>query len=636
MSKTKKLKEPARCCHPTSTILEAYPIFRSTITSTLCAFRTHAIALVVLITCLVALLTPVAPAWGDDPQVTTERITNFSTVIQVEKSGLLRVTENITVIAAGRKIIRGIYRDFPTSYESSTGTKHVTFNVISTKRNGQTTPHSIKTDTAGVRVFIGESTRKLKPGEHTYSLTYVTNFHIRNHWSLDELYWNVTGNGWEFPIDKADATVILPIGTRIFKRAVYTGIKGSKSSHATIRVLSEWKLKFTTTKPLKPSEGLTIALSWQKGIVKEYAPLTAENTQLIAPEIGVAALLLYCFVILYRLRPSKKAGPITPRTMPPDGICPAAARQLRREFGGKEKFISALLSMRAKNYLSIEMKKEDEIWELPTIERYPDADAETLSACEKALADTLFISSERIQINSTNAKTIFRSEKAFLSALKSEIQAKYIQDTGRLLLPALMMALITVVPLCVASLIFLVRLIGLPLAVLNLILLSRKSLVSDWIPRRVLFAFWLTTRIILVPFFLFGVIRFLTLTTWSDVLALLVPLIVAFYWYHLRTPTPRGRTVLDELEGFKLYLMMSPDERAKLKDAPEETPELIDKLAPWAYALNVEQEWKEGFAVAIENALQATNGRKRYYHDSDGHLDPLSLATLIYVSLHSS
>ena len=30
----------------------------------------------------------------------------------------------------------------------------------------------------------------------------------------DELYWNVTGNAWKFPIDVATATVLLPPNVR--------------------------------------------------------------------------------------------------------------------------------------------------------------------------------------------------------------------------------------------------------------------------------------------------------------------------------------------------------------------------------------------------------------------------------------
>ena len=38
---------------------------------------------------------------------------------------------------------------------------------------------------------------------------------------FDELYWNVTGNGWEFVIEKVEALVVLPPGADVLKSAAY-------------------------------------------------------------------------------------------------------------------------------------------------------------------------------------------------------------------------------------------------------------------------------------------------------------------------------------------------------------------------------------------------------------------------------
>ena len=57
---------------------------------------------------------------------------------------------------------------------------------------------------------LGDANVGLNPGEHTYSLRYRSDRQIGFFASRDELYWNVTGNGWAFPIDSASATVRLP------------------------------------------------------------------------------------------------------------------------------------------------------------------------------------------------------------------------------------------------------------------------------------------------------------------------------------------------------------------------------------------------------------------------------------------
>ena len=39
-------------------------------------------------------------------------------------------------------------------------------------------------------------------GQHRYEITYRTTRQIGFFAEYDELYWNVTGNGWTFPIER--------------------------------------------------------------------------------------------------------------------------------------------------------------------------------------------------------------------------------------------------------------------------------------------------------------------------------------------------------------------------------------------------------------------------------------------------
>ncbi len=59
---------------------------------------------------------------------------------------------------------------------------------------------------------MGSSETLLEPGRHTFELTYRTDRQIRYFDDHDEFYWNVTGNGWLFPINRASAVVSLPEG----------------------------------------------------------------------------------------------------------------------------------------------------------------------------------------------------------------------------------------------------------------------------------------------------------------------------------------------------------------------------------------------------------------------------------------
>jgi hypothetical protein len=54
----------------------------------------------------------------------------------------------------------------------------------------------------------------LEPGIHEYRISYRTDRQIRSFDTYDELFWNVTGTEWTFPIVRATAQVTLPDSAR--------------------------------------------------------------------------------------------------------------------------------------------------------------------------------------------------------------------------------------------------------------------------------------------------------------------------------------------------------------------------------------------------------------------------------------
>ena len=84
---------------------------------------------------------------------------------------------------------------------------------------------------------------------------------------FDELYWNVTGNGWSFRIDSAKCTVILPKTATALSAKLYTGFQGETKedgTYSTQTIGDSTVIVFKTTRPLLPKQGLTIAASWKK------------------------------------------------------------------------------------------------------------------------------------------------------------------------------------------------------------------------------------------------------------------------------------------------------------------------------------------------------------------------------------
>ena len=199
-----------------------------------------------------------------------ERILSFDSDIIVHENSTLTVRETIRAHSEGDQIRHGIYRDFPSLYQSKYGTRIlVDFRVVEVMRDGRPDGYHTEDRDNGVRVYLGKSDVLLDPGDYTYTLTYETDRQLGFFADHDELYWNVTGNGWIFPIERATAIVRLPGGIPRDKITTegYTGPQGSKEKAYRSSVGLDRSAWFEATALLDAGEGLTIVVGWPKGFV---------------------------------------------------------------------------------------------------------------------------------------------------------------------------------------------------------------------------------------------------------------------------------------------------------------------------------------------------------------------------------
>jgi hypothetical protein len=197
-----------------------------------------------------------------------ERILLYSSDIQVGRDASLDVTETIRIAARGNEFRHGLYRDFPTRHRRPGGAVEVGFEVARVTRNGRSEPWRRERIDGGVRIRIGDADVALTPGTHTYRIRYRTTRQIGSFADRDELYWNVTGNDWAYAIDRAEARVRLPARVRFGSRAFYTGARGSTEANARVTSERSGDISIATTRRLGSGEGLTIAVSWRKGVVR--------------------------------------------------------------------------------------------------------------------------------------------------------------------------------------------------------------------------------------------------------------------------------------------------------------------------------------------------------------------------------
>ena len=89
------------------------------------------------------------------------------------------------------------------------------------------------------------------------------------------------------------------------------------------------------------------------------------------------------------------------------------------------------------------------------------------------------------------------------------------------------------------------------------------------------------------------------------------------FYYLLRAPTVSGRRVLDQLQGFRMYMKTAEEERLKILNPPEKTPELFERYLPYALALDCENEWNAKFTAVLAAAALAGAAAPVWYSGSN-------------------
>ncbi len=164
------------------------------------------------------------------PRVAVERILLFvSDVRGASATAISPSPRRSASQAEGREIRRGILRDFPTTYTAPR--RHARRGrlrgpVGHPRRRAGDLGHRALAN--GVRMRIGSADRMLSAGQHEYVIRYRTTRQIGFFRDYDELYWNATGTGWTFAIDRAEARITLPERVPFTQSAFYTGPQGAQ------------------------------------------------------------------------------------------------------------------------------------------------------------------------------------------------------------------------------------------------------------------------------------------------------------------------------------------------------------------------------------------------------------------------
>ncbi len=497
--------------------------------------------LLVLFAGLVAVTAPLAAQ-------RTFVIEDFHADIAVNVDGSIDVTETIQPRFTGSW--NGIFRTIPITYRTPQG-----FNW------------TLRVDLLGATDGDGEQLRmeseregyylKIKiwvPGANDATRTVVLKYRAQNGLRFfenhDELYWNVTGDEWEVPIESASARITLPDGAEDIRAIAFDGAYGSTAKDAEV-VIAGTQIQLAMPHQLNFHEGLTAVIGWNKGLVRE--PTTTERAVGFVAVNWPLAIPIPVFIGMFMLwrRKGKDPAklPVVVQYEPPEGLTPGEAGTLIDNSADMRDITATLVDLAVHGYIRIEEREESKFFGLLhtdefVFHREAGADRGALAPHEKRVLDGLF-EGHGSEVELSELKNEFYSH---ISGIESGIFDRLI-DKG--------------------------------------FYRARPSKVRG---------IWMIGGVVLGVVIVFGgmvfAARFMLTPVPFLIAAALSGLTVVGFGFFMPARTVLGARTLERVLGFEEFLSRVESERYR---EVELTAEMFESYLPYAMAFGVAEQWAHAF-----------------------------------------
>jgi uncharacterized membrane protein len=508
--------------------------------------RARIIGLLALVFFLAGILTFAQPAAAREYSVK-----DFNEQVTVNADGSIEVTEIIDVRFVGS--YHGIYRTIPVEYDTP---QHLNYSLL-------LEPLSITDDDAHALKY--EQTRQGRylrfkitvPNAENATRTVILRYRILNALRFfedhDELYWNVTGDEWDVPIESASAHIELPSGTSGIRGVAYTGVFGSRAQDARVQ-LDGSKVEIQTNHRLGFHEGLTAVVGWDKGFV--HQPGAGANLLFFLRSNWPLFIAIGAFFIMLWLWWTRGRDPeqdaVTVQYEPPDKLTPGECGTLVDNEAAMRDITATLVDLAVKGYLTIEQKDEEHLLGLSHSKEYifhlkqPAAQWANVRAHEREMLSALFDGGANTDVKMSDLQNHFYTH---LPTIRDRIFDALMTDGYYLHRPDTVRQ----------------AYVGAGFVIGILIFVSGNFLATAT-----------------------GVARL----TWV-IAAIATGAVICIFGWFMPARTLAGARTYARVLGFENFLGRVESDRI---ERLEKTPELFEKFLPYAMALHVEKKWVQAFA----------------------------------------
>ncbi len=472
------------------------------------------------------------------PAHAAETITDFHVDAVLSANRNLSISENINY-DFGDLERHGIYRLIPERYTRDGANFDLHLSIGDAMQDGRFATQEVKRDGELRSIRLGDASTLLT-ADHAYTIDYATTRAI-NDFPAErerELYWNITGNDWLVPIEKAGMRIELPAPPT--KTMCYTGAYGSTEQACDIS-LNGSVVTITARQPLQPGEGLTVAIrlpdtSMRNVTLAEKIWLFFQDNILLFTPILV--LIGMFFVWRKYGRDPKGRGTIIAEYEEPDNLSPCLQAALIEQEVSSKAITATLLDLARRGYAN--MRFEGDPKKVETFYEKGKPIEDTLLPFERELLEGLFATSDSIDLSERH-ESFWKS----LQKAKTEIYRE---------------------------------------------LVARELFASN--PTTIRFLWCALAVLIAVGCYLSAG----AVGGWFVVSGLFSAAIIALFGWQMPRVTKAGAMMLERVQGFKKFLSVTEEARLAFSDAPSKRPEEFARFLPAAVAFGVEKEWAGQFA----------------------------------------
>ncbi|MCC7522423.1 DUF2207 domain-containing protein [Candidatus Uhrbacteria bacterium] len=473
-----------------------------------------------------------------------EAINAFNVSAKLGSDRSLVITETIEY-DFGNSSRRGIFRLIPERYQRSGGAYRLNLQFLGATMDGGSVESSLSHEDGNLRIRLGSEDVYIT-GKHVYTISYRTDRAINDfpEEGVRELYWNVTGNGWEVPIKSASFDLEGP--GEPSDLVCFTGYFGNPEQACEI-VAAGSSIQAAALRALSSGEGLTVAIRFPESVI---SPLSTSDRvwQFIQDNLWLFIPVLV-FAIMYAIwwthgRDPRGRGTVIPHYEEPSALSPMEMSALLDQSISSKAVTAAILDIARRGYAVLVFegdqtggwfKKKGKM----ILKKVKDAD-NGLKKFERTLYNGLFEDGDEVDISERNEGFYAELQRAREQVFEGLKEKKLF-----LRLPASIRTIWMVVAIIVAAFLFIFTI---DLGELNMI---------------------------------------------SSVLSGLI--IGGFGWFMPKL-TQAGAVLREEIEGFKRFLSVTETQRLAFTDAPEKKPEQFARFLPAAVAFGVENQWAGQFA----------------------------------------